>query len=293
MFEFAKLVLQLVGVLGIPLVRLCAKNKVEAQVLMGTICAQGLGAFAKAPEEAAEWFRRAAQHSDPTAESALGILYETGQGVPKDIAEALKWNRLGAEHGNSLAQRNLARFYLSGIGVPQDYAEAFRLCSQPHHRGDPKVQVTLGQLNENGLGTKQDLAEAALWYDRAAAQGDPGGLYNAGQLYELGRGVTKDSDRALRLFRRAAKAGSREGAFAAGRVYEHAKSYTSAERYYRQAARMNQPDAQFALALMCRDGLVEHKDSQEVIRLLQAAATSGHAAAQKELQSMNVSPVAP
>ena len=38
------------------------------------------------------------------AQAILGLMYDTGQGVPQDYAEAVKWYRLDAERGYASAQ---------------------------------------------------------------------------------------------------------------------------------------------------------------------------------------------
>ena len=47
-------------------------------------------------------------------------MYANGEGVPQDYAEALKLYRLAAEQGHAKAQTNLGMLYVSGQGVLQD-----------------------------------------------------------------------------------------------------------------------------------------------------------------------------
>jgi TPR repeat protein len=71
-----------------------------------------------------KWSRLAAKQGDQQSQSALGIMYQLGLGVPKDDGEAVKWFRLAAEQGNATAQSNLGSMYYSGQGVPRDYVQA-------------------------------------------------------------------------------------------------------------------------------------------------------------------------
>ena len=48
-------------------------------------------AVSKDDSEAVKWFRKAAMHNDPAAQTNLGVMYLMGQGVPEDKAEGLKW----------------------------------------------------------------------------------------------------------------------------------------------------------------------------------------------------------
>ncbi|MDP5014028.1 MAG: sel1 repeat family protein [Opitutales bacterium] len=69
--------------------------------------------------------RSKAEAGDPNAQSNLGVMYYSGEGVPKDSAEALKWFRKAADQGHAPAQLHLAHMYAKGEGVPKDEAEAY------------------------------------------------------------------------------------------------------------------------------------------------------------------------
>jgi hypothetical protein len=56
----------------------------------------------------------------------LGIMLESGKGVPRDYAEAVKWWRKEAEQGYADAMYYLGGMYNEGKGVPQDYVEAHK-----------------------------------------------------------------------------------------------------------------------------------------------------------------------
>jgi hypothetical protein len=75
--------------------------------------------------QAAFWWRKAAEHGDAEAQGSLGALYESGMGVPQDYGEAALWWRKAAEQGNVGTQAKLGFLYYKGEGVPQDYAEAY------------------------------------------------------------------------------------------------------------------------------------------------------------------------
>ena len=54
----------------------------------------------------------------------LGMMYDSGKGVPQDYKAAAKWYRLAAEQGEAAAQSNLDGMYRNGAGVIQDYVRA-------------------------------------------------------------------------------------------------------------------------------------------------------------------------
>jgi len=73
---------------------------------------------------AAALYRALAEEGDARAQDNLGVMYESGLGVPKSYAEALKWYRRAAALGNHDAQNNLGVMYEHGHGVPRDPALA-------------------------------------------------------------------------------------------------------------------------------------------------------------------------
>ena len=70
-----------------------------------------------------EW-RPLAEKGDSAAQYSLGVMYDTGQGVPQDYKEAVNWYRKAALQGDSDSQVNLGVMYLLGQGVLQDYVQA-------------------------------------------------------------------------------------------------------------------------------------------------------------------------
>ena len=56
-----------------------------------------------------KWWRKAAEQGDVRAQNNLGVRYENGQGVGKDINEAVKWYRKAAEQGDAKAKENLRK----------------------------------------------------------------------------------------------------------------------------------------------------------------------------------------
>jgi TPR repeat protein len=75
--------------------------------------------------QAADWYRRAAEQGDASAQNNLGVMLANGQGVPQDDEQAVYWYRLAAEQGHALAQYNLGGMYNSGRGVARDTVRSY------------------------------------------------------------------------------------------------------------------------------------------------------------------------
>jgi TPR repeat protein len=103
------------------------------------------------------------------AQTALGIMYVNGYGVPQNYTEALKWYRLAAAQGLAPAQTALGIMYVNGYGVPQDNAEALKWYHLAAAQGHARAQLNLGLMYVNGYGVPQDYVQAYKWFNLAAA----------------------------------------------------------------------------------------------------------------------------
>ena len=74
--------------------------------------------------EAAKWYRKAAEKNNPEATLSVGVCYDLGKGVEKNLQEAVKWYRKAADLGNGAAMWNLGRCYEKGEGVEKSIDQA-------------------------------------------------------------------------------------------------------------------------------------------------------------------------
>jgi TPR repeat protein len=75
-------------------------------------------------DEAAKFFQRAAEQNHPLGAYHLGLMYETGEGMPQDFAAAARWYHVSAKHHWGYAPPRLGLLYLDGAGVAQNDVEA-------------------------------------------------------------------------------------------------------------------------------------------------------------------------
>jgi TPR repeat protein/putative methionine-R-sulfoxide reductase with GAF domain len=88
--------------------------------------------------------RELANHGDPAAENAMGLLYSSGddkQGIVRDENEAARWFTKAAEHGNVPAQSKLGSLYWSGRGVAKDDNRAYFWTVLARASGDDASKV--------------------------------------------------------------------------------------------------------------------------------------------------------
>ena len=75
---------------------------------------------------------RDAEQGNADAQFNLGVMYDTGEGVPENDVEAVNWYRKATEQGYARAQFNLGVMYADGEGVPENDVEAVKWLSLIH-----------------------------------------------------------------------------------------------------------------------------------------------------------------
>ncbi|MEE8172908.1 MAG: tetratricopeptide repeat protein [Alphaproteobacteria bacterium] len=136
-------------------------------ILLGAVSCTG-GPIAESGSRADRVFVMA-EEGDSTAQTALGLLYERGLGVPRDAALALVWYRRAAAQGDALAEFHIGSLYERGVGVARDYTEAAVWYRRASDRGNASAQAALAYLYDRGLGVARDFAEAEALYSQASA----------------------------------------------------------------------------------------------------------------------------
>ena len=103
-----------------PLRRAADAGHAPAQSLYGYILEK-----AEYNEEAAQYFRRAAEQGDADGQYGLGLLYAMGEGVARDPAAARDWLERAGNQNHGLAVVALSQAFLAGrLGFKTDPADA-------------------------------------------------------------------------------------------------------------------------------------------------------------------------
>lgn len=178
----------------------------EAQFQVAWLFLNGEGT-APNPEEAAKWYRKAADQGHTKAQVAMGWAFLSGtMGLSQDEAEAKKWCLKAAEQNDARGQHALGLMAIFSQNGQKDYAEAvkwFRLAAEQNHAN---AQAFLGICFLYGIG--KDAAEAVRWLKSSAELGDPEGQKYLAYCYLQGLGVPKDETLAREWLRVAAMNGT-------------------------------------------------------------------------------------
>jgi TPR repeat protein len=172
-----------------------------ALVPAGSALAQSSQLSAK--RQAIADLKQTAYAGDARSQVQLGLIYLTGDGVPKDDTEAMKWLRMAVEQDNPVGERYLAEMYFKGRGAPVDNMQAAKLLRMAAEQGDAQSEHNLAALYTQGLGVPKNMKEAANWMRKAADQNLADAQYALGVFYESGEGVAGDPIEAAKWYRRA------------------------------------------------------------------------------------------
>ena len=210
-------------------------------------------------------YRLAAERGYPPAQNKLGVCYEEGCGVEKNVEEAVRLFREAASQGNLNAQYNLGVCYEEGIGVKKDAKEAARLfelaAAQDHAASLQKIEsiqkVSFKDKKDPvslraKLGKKQETPAEDKTAAIPADPEDAVAQFNLAARYLEGISIRQDMAEAIRLFRLSAIAGG----------------YTP---------------AQYQLGICYRDGIGVNSNADAAFLWFKRAASAGNAAAQNEV----------
>jgi uncharacterized protein len=158
-------------------------------------------------QDAVGAYRKAIDRGSTTAMVELGVMYGTGNGVPKDEAQARLLFERAAQGGNPRGVTNLAA--LSG-GAPPSDPQSRALFTRAAESGSAEAQYQLGLMASDGVGGPRDDVTARAWFEKAAAQNHAGALERMGAFAQAGRGGPQDANAAKAYYERAAALGNEE-----------------------------------------------------------------------------------
>lgn len=119
---------------------------------------------------AAEKARVLAISGHPKAQAVLGMLYQSGLGVEKDIKVAIYWLEKAAAQGLREAESYLGHLYLEGKYVEKDWDKAEHWLLKAAEHGQSEAQVHLGLMYLDDKWAKKDVKHAEVWLREAALQ---------------------------------------------------------------------------------------------------------------------------
>ena len=157
-----------------------------------------------------EW-RPLAEKKNALAQYQIGLLYQHGKGVFKNLVKAATLYQLAAEQNLASAQSSLGNFYLSGRGVKQDFKKALYWSKRAAFQGEVTAQTRLAFVLRYGKGTKRNIPESLIWYKKAAEQGYVPAQDSLATIYANGKIVGRSYLLAFKWLNISSLFGSKKG----------------------------------------------------------------------------------
>ncbi|CAI2175983.1 8904_t:CDS:2 [Funneliformis geosporum] len=167
------------------------KNHTLAQCYVGICYDEGRG-VAKDVNLAFDYYLRVANKDFAAGQLFIGYRYEIGLGIIKsNLKKAIKWYTKAANNGNVIASNNLGNYYKNGKGVKKDYHKAIKLFQY-----SAKGNYSSGILNLGycGIGININMQKAFELYETAANLENKIAQFNLACMYENGNVIDKGLD---------------------------------------------------------------------------------------------------
>lgn len=153
-------------------------------------------------------FSQAAEKGNSFAQYELGMMYYRGKGVAKDHQKAFFWIRESAEQGYFPSKYSLAGMYYRGDGCTKNDSLAIRYAFHPAELGDqPSMHIMACAYYRRTDGEELQNKGHAFVYFLDSAEKIPMSQYYLGRMYERGEFVKPDNDIALEWYNKAAANG--------------------------------------------------------------------------------------
>jgi TPR repeat protein len=234
--------------------------------------------FEKNWSKAMAWYNEGIIKGDPQALFRLGVMYQEGKGIEKDLENTLDCYTRAHHQGVTEATYRLACIYLGGHGVPQDDVMAFHLYTMASHKGHEKSRMLLSKddtcKSADGPCKSDDEprhCDIISMLKVVANTGNVALQYRLGVFYE-----ESDISEAMEWYMLAARAGMLEACYKLGHLYGQEQDYRQAIVLFEKAAKGNHDDALYQLGQMYLYGRGVERDYLKAYELYSMAAQEGN-----------------
>lgn len=218
--------------------------------------------------QALEWLDEA---ENPQADYVLGMVYEKGLIVERDISKAIHYLERSAEQSNSYAMYQLSKIYRSNSQF-FDSQKAIQLLENACTLGNESAQVTLGNEFLKGEVIEKDI-EKAIWYlTQAADKNNMFAQYMLGKLFLFGKDVEKDKAKGKAYLEQSAMQGNTYAKF----LLDHMNDYECqpialiTSRFFHHVTRI------FSSNMPCEQSLLKGVDKKLAHKIRMKKIAQGH-----------------
>jgi enhanced entry protein EnhC len=252
-----------------------------ANYYLGLMRLYGYGQL-KNNEIALRYFNQSAQSGYLPAQLLLARYYLISADDP---ARAFQWFKKAADKEDTSAQMYVAAAYLFGYGTPKNPDAARRYYIEAAKDGNDIAQYALG---ENFLESRDNRNKkmGLIWLTKSAEKGNPNAQLKLGNMYATGGFVSRDPVKAKELLEKVAQQNSAPAMLSLGELAKKEGEFQQAKDWLSKAADKNYPPAQLALAQLYLDSKSPLYDEKSGFLWMLKAAEAGSHDAQLALSKM-------
>jgi len=155
--------------------RAAGRFHAAALVLLSCVFLSGVALAQNAPPSGytatLRWYHEQAKAGNPMAQFLLGIKYETGTDVPRDLAQAAELFEQAARKGQKDAQFKLASMLEAGRGIAVDRDAAEALYRAAAFKDHAPAQYNMSLMLLPAARDEDALVEGLSWLIRAGRGG--------------------------------------------------------------------------------------------------------------------------
>lgn len=259
------------------LLREAEAGDAQAQFEIGLAYQLGLG-VGRDVVKARQWYERAAERDHPRGLLGLGFLLLQGQGGPQDFVRAEQVLQRAADKGEATALANLAEVSLELR--PDQPQQAIALLEQAVAAGAMNARYRLGRFLMEGVLAPADSARGLRLLRDAASNGVPYAQAYLAYIFSLETASADERREGLKMAELAAEAGLAEGLNELGRYHAFGigipRDPHRGAQLFAQAGSLGDPNGWYNLALLHGDGALGSANEAEARRLALLAAQTGH-----------------
>jgi len=255
----------------------------------------------KYKHKACELFKKSKDLGCARAANNLGMCYEQGVGVEKDLELAFECYKQAADKKYAQGMINIAYIYLQKAKankLMENYERAAHWLRAAiiEDKNLPEANFYLGFLHEKGLGVDYDFHTSFSYYQKAALLNYPRAAKKCGDLLFKGKGlITPNVPEALKYYEKAADLGDGDAFLALAKIHENGaegieQNVDLAIQYYEKAKELGCADAGVHLSNIYHSGLSGRKDPEKAKMLMLEAANQGSYIARDNLISHGILP---
>ena len=232
-------------------------NNGDANALfwLGRFYDTGRYGYPEDKQKAFDCFQKAAGLGSDIALYNLGIYYQFGNFVRKNMEKAFEYYKQAADLGFALAMHDVGCCYRDGQGVAKDIKKALTYFQKAADAGNNDAKNALKELQVSSMGSDEDqeiienpsnysqakVAEAKKAFEALAESGNLNAFFYLATYYHNGEfGYPQNLEKAFKLYERAAEQNDEYALYNLGFFYQYGEvvpeNPTKAFECYKKAA---------------------------------------------------------